>query len=486
MVSQKLTEYERKRLENIKRNAEMVAALNIRSKAAILSAATKRQKTKQVKKPKMVNPIVTRRSPRTRVKPPDSKGLSDKFLKPISMIDAFIGYEKESNQVLVDTILSIAEETQAGFPENEEFNGAKDVKDGNFSGFSEKGTLDSCKSEAFESLVKEEFDEHLDNKKSDPWLKSMDLKPENVAWPMPRRIMEVKFFPCTGIRMIAVGNKIGNIAFLNMDSEDEIDDGIYIYGPHTGAISGISVQRYSMSKIYSSGHDGFIRLMDAEKEVFDVVHYCDKTIHCLSQQPNDLWSLYFSEGRGVLIEWDVRTGKSSGNWMLHEDTINTISFNPQNPNIMATSSTDGTACIWDLRSTRSQKPKTMKTVSHGRAVNSAYFSPSGTSLATTSLDNNVGITSGFNYEDTSMIYHDNSTGTLNLSFRGIWGWDDSCIFIGNMRKGIDVISPVQRTSVMTLQSPQLPAIPWRFDAHPYEVGMLAAATNGSGVCLWTP
>ncbi|MBA0597811.1 hypothetical protein Gorai_007600 [Gossypium raimondii] len=387
----------------------------------------------------MENPIVTRRSPRTRVKPPDSKGLSDKFLKPIIMIDAFIGYEKESNKLLVDTILSIAEETQAGFPENEEFNGAKDVKDGKFSGFSEKGTLDSCKSEAFESPVKEEFDEHLDTKKSDPWLKSMDLKPENVAWPMPGRIMEVKFFPCTGISMIAVGNKVGNIAFFNVDSEDEIDDGIYIYCPHTGAISGISIQRYSMSK-----------------------------------------------GRGVLIEWDVRTGKSSGNWMLHEDTINTISFNPQNANIMATSSTDGTACIWDLRSTRSWKLKTMKTASHGRAVNSAYFSPSGTSLATTSLDNNVGIISGFNYEDTSMIYHDNSTGTLNLSFRGIWGWDDSCIFIGNMRKGIDVISPVQRTSVMTLQSPQLPAIPWRFDAHPYEVGMLAAATNGSGVCLWTP
>lgn len=72
-------------------------------------------------------------------------------------------------------------------------------------------------------------------------------------------------------------------------------------------------------------------------------------------------------------DWEVQ-------WKL---TINTISFNPQNPNIMATSSTDGTACIWDLRSTRSRKPKTLKTVSHGRAVNSAYFSPSGTSLATT-------------------------------------------------------------------------------------------------------
>lgn len=44
-------------------------------------------------------------------------------------------------------------------------------------------------------------------------------------------------------------NKVGNIAFLNMDSENEIDDGIYIYGPHTGAISGISIKQYSMSKV---------------------------------------------------------------------------------------------------------------------------------------------------------------------------------------------------------------------------------------------
>jgi hypothetical protein len=41
MAPPKLTDYERKRLENIRRNNEMMAALKVRSKAAQLSNHTK-------------------------------------------------------------------------------------------------------------------------------------------------------------------------------------------------------------------------------------------------------------------------------------------------------------------------------------------------------------------------------------------------------------------------------------------------------------
>lgn len=123
--------------------------------------------------------------------------------------------------------------------------------------------------------------------------------------------------------------------------------------------------------------------MDGEKEVFDLVHSCDEAIFSLSQQPNNSTSLYFGEGQGGLNVRDIRAGKSSKNWMLHEKRINTIDFCSQNPNIMATSSTDSTACIWDLRRMSAHKPETLRTVNHGRAVYSAYFSPSGSSLATT-------------------------------------------------------------------------------------------------------
>ncbi|XVF48470.1 hypothetical protein PTKIN_Ptkin03bG0192800 [Pterospermum kingtungense] len=534
MASQQLTEYERKRLENIKRNKEMVAALKIHSKAADLSAATKRQSTKTykvspTKKPKTETPIVIRRSLRTRGMPPDSKGLADDFcenvdknvksvsplkrqsplfLGPISMRDAFSGDETESSQMLVEAILSIAKKTLVD-------DVVKDVKQENLSDFNGKAKVESCKSEVLEcpvkvEKVKEEFDENLSGKnklvscglvkgvvknecldgfvkseKSDSWLESMDLKPENVARLLPGRIMVVKFFPCSSKRMIAAGNKFGNIAFWNVDCEDEKGDGIYLYHPHTGPISGILIQPCSMSKIITSCYDGFIRLMDAEKEVFDLVHSCDDAIFSLSQQPNNLTSLYFGEGRGGLNIWDIRAGKSSENWMLHENRINTIDFSSQNPNIMATSSTDGTACIWDLRRMSARKLETLRTVSHGRAVSSAYFSPSGSFLATTSLDDKVGVTTGVNFEDVSMIYHYNQTGRWLSTFRGKWGWDDSYIFIGNMKRGVDVISPAQRRTVLTLESPQMSAIPCRFDSHPHEVGTLAAATSGGQVYVWT-
>lgn len=69
--------------------------------------------------------------------------------------------------------------------------------------------------------------------------------------------------------------------------------------------------------------------------------------------------------------------------------------------------------------------------------------------------------------------------------RAIWGWDDSYVFIGNMKRGVDVISTAQAKAVFTLQSPHITAIPCRFATHPRNVGMLAGATSGGQVYVWT-
>lgn len=136
-------------------------------------------------------------------------------------------------------------------------------------------------------------------------------------------------------------------------------------------------------QMYTSCYDGFIRLMDVEKELFDSLYFSDYSIYALSQRPDDMNSLYYAEGSGKLGIWDLRAGKSSSSWSLHEDRINSIDFNLENNNILATSSTDGTACIWDMRNAGSKKPKSLRTVHHKRAVHSAYFSRSGRFLATT-------------------------------------------------------------------------------------------------------
>ncbi|CAI0395018.1 unnamed protein product [Linum tenue] len=505
----KMTEYERKRLENIRRNGEMMAALKIQSKASLLSQSAKRQRVGAVqsksyklspeKKLKPDSPVVIRRSLRSRGLPPEGvdgvlsddppcetlkisskEKVSPRVLGPLSMDDAQDG--AGSNGTLISTLLSIDTKPHMSPPVKEEHAGGDVVK---------KESIEPRDSFDSERVKTEGFDEGIKEEKKGAVslldLGSMRLETDNIARVVPGRIMSVEFLPCTDLRMVVVGNKLGNVGFWNMDSKggDDHHNGIHLYRPHTGPISGIVFQESSFSKIFSSCYDGYIRMMDAEKEVFNLVHHTDEAIFCLSKPPNEDKGLYFGEGRGGLTVWDEKMGKASFQWFPHEDRINTIHFNPMNPNIMATGSTDGTGRIWDLRNVGSSQPKCLKMVSHNRAVHSAYFSPSGCSLATSSLDDHVGIHSGIDLEDNCMIPHDNQTGRWISKFRAIWGWGDAYLFIGNKKKGVDVISPAENRVVTTLKSSEMIAIPCRFDAHPHRVGMLAGGTGGGQVYVWT-
>ncbi|XP_073147166.1 uncharacterized protein [Henckelia pumila] len=496
-MTKRMTEYERRRLENIKRNGEMLAALKIHSRVNELSAAAKRQralcksyKSSPTKKPKTETPVVLRRSLRTRGEPPDAStagGLKDdidydnqkrKNLKlkttltytnsllkpvPLAMRDACTS-DNSSDRTLVSTILRCSEKSL--LPESDVFPADSMENLG--------------RSKPFESLKARKRvygSVHVD---------ALKLDQENIARVVPGKILNLRFFPTLDIQMLVVGNKFGDIGFWNVEAKEEDDGGIYVYHPHSGPISGIVMDPFSISKLYSSCYDGFVRLLDIEKEVFDMVYASEYTVYSMSLNPHDNKSLYLSEGRGGMKLWDLRAGKSISSCDLHENRINTLDFNSENSNIMVTGSTDGTACIWDLRFLSADEPKPLKTIEHEKAVQSAYFSPSGKCLVTTSMDNKVGLFSGANYKDTSMVFHYNQTGRWISTFRGVWGWDDSYVFIGNMKRGIDVISVASEKIVTTLESELVSAIPCRFDAHPCNVGMLAAATSGGQVYIWTP
>ncbi|KAH0920487.1 hypothetical protein HID58_028147 [Brassica napus] len=496
------TEYERKRLENIRRNDEMLAALNVRAKASILTAATKRPRDdstksykKKEKQSKPETPIVMRKSLRTRGLDPDSVGLPNWFsdypkriptppqqyssaplqkssarvLAPLpfdkaydgegsykKFVETMLGTTASKSMVKDDCDDSVGDSSStrrrssrlsnAVVQKEEPVSSSGFVKKEAFVKKSCRGKLvtkdengDSPMSSGNDCLKKEVIKpEKIDFEKIEFDREPLSLEPHNVARVVPGRILVVKFMPC--------------------------------------------------QNVISSSYDGLIRLMDVEKSVFDLVYSSDDAIFSLSQRPNDEQSLYFSAGYGMLYVWDLRAGKSVLNWDdLHEHRINSIDFSPQNPHVMATSSTDGTACLWDLRSMGATTPKTLKTVNHSRAVHSAYFSPSGLSLATTSVDNYIGILSGANFEDISMISHDNATNRWISTFRGVWGWDDSYIFVGNRpSKGIDVISTKLKRTVKELHDPLMKAIPCRIHCHPLNVGVVAGSTAGGQVYVWTP
>ncbi|KAK9098406.1 hypothetical protein Syun_025451 [Stephania yunnanensis] len=299
-------------------------------------------------------------------------------------------------------------------------------------------------------------------------LGSLVLEWENVARIMSGKILNVQFLPCVERTVVVAGNSSGNLSIWDVDCGDEGGNGVYLYHPHAGPVSGISIQPSVLSKVFTSSYDGQIRLMDVEKESFDLLYSSDECIFSLSQQPNDVNSLYFSEARGELDLFDIRAAKSSSSWILHDERINTIDFNPENANLMATSSSDGTACIWDLRSISVGSSNYLKKIDVKRSCQSAYFSPSGNRLATTSsssVNNCVAVLSGDDYKDASTFHHNNQTGRWLSCFRAIWGWNDSHLFIGNMDRGVDVISATDGKTV-TLESSNMTAIPCRFAAHP--------------------
>jgi WD40 repeat protein len=122
--------------------------------------------------------------------------------------------------------------------------------------------------------------------------------------------------------------------------------------------------------------------MDVEKENFNTVYLCDYPIFSLCQAPNSPSSLYFAEGNELKL-FDERMGKVPTTWSLHDHRINSIDFRPENPYIFATSSTDRTVCIWDIRRMKKKGSESLKVLEYNKSIQSAYFSPSGNMLATT-------------------------------------------------------------------------------------------------------
>uniref|UniRef100_A0A804LQA6 DROUGHT SENSITIVE 1 n=1 Tax=Zea mays TaxID=4577 RepID=A0A804LQA6_MAIZE len=247
------------------------------------------------------------------------------------------------------------------------------------------------------------------------------LRPVDVRKVVPGRILSLRILPLSDRTVVVAGNVHGHIGFWDVDRlvEDEDGDGVdgvFEYFPHRGSVGGIVMHPAMLHKIYSSSYHGEICLMDVEKENFNTVYLCDYPIFSLCQAPNSPSSLYFAEGNELKL-FDERMGKVPTTWSLHDHRINSIDFRPENPYIFATSSTDRTVCIWDIRRMKKKGSESLKVLEYNKSIQSAYFSPSGNMLATTSLDDTVRIFDIDNFDDSCTLKHDNRTGRWLSTFK---------------------------------------------------------------------
>uniref|UniRef100_A0ACD5Z665 Uncharacterized protein n=1 Tax=Avena sativa TaxID=4498 RepID=A0ACD5Z665_AVESA len=189
--------------------------------------------------------------------------------------------------------------------------------------------------------------------------KELVLKPEHVRRVVNSSILSVRVLPLVDRTVVAAGDKMGNIGFWDVDavSEDWYGDGaghVFRYWPHKSPVAAIVAHQAAPQKIYSCSYQGEICLMDFEKENFNMIHLCESPVYSLCQAQNHVRCLYFGDGNGDLTLFDERVGKVSTTWDVHDEGINSIDFHPENTHMLATSSRDRTACIWDVRSMKTK------------------------------------------------------------------------------------------------------------------------------------
>ncbi|KAH9627056.1 hypothetical protein KSS87_023744 [Heliosperma pusillum] len=449
-----MTEYERRRLENIKRNGDMLSSLNINSILADPSFKRPRPGTPREWHKRVYER--SRSSLRTKGIPASNpSGLSyDKPCKvttpvsnngPITMRNVYKG-DEESHYSFVERLRAV------------EMNSGTNV-----------GRV------SVQEPVK---------------LESFKLESENVTRIVPDDATVIRFLPTSDTNLVVGGSRSGFLGVWEATSRDadKFGKAVHFYRPHSSIIYGISVHPFSPTKIYSCCGDGLLRLMNIGREEFDLLYSSSgSALYSVYQPPNDANSTYIGEGLGGLNLYDGRAGKIANSWLLHKDRINSIDFNPSNTYVVATASSDCQACLWDLRKMNNQHLvcKAFKTFTHKSSIHSAYFSPSGSCLAISSWGHKIAVLRGADFEDNYVIHRAHLGYTQISCSRAIWGWDDTYLYMGCKKRRVEVLSVPQGKTTATLESSLVSSLSFQFDAHPCKVGMLVGASSSGKAFLWT-
>ncbi|KAL7490215.1 hypothetical protein ACHAW6_016208 [Cyclotella cf. meneghiniana] len=352
----------------------------------------------------------------------------------------------------------------------------------------------------------------------------------NVAKVTPDRIYSVECHPSPHCLIVCAGDKLGYLGIWNVDQyntgSDEsskrgkisTNDGVHLFKPHSAPISTLSWNE-SGSKLFSCSYDGTVRILDVEKQVFQEVFatyndediYKDKIgfgldtrfntwVQCMEldhRHGRDGNCFFLSTSEGNVLHIDTRAkGQVTLNQKLSEKKINTVSLHP-NGYTMATAGLDTTVKLWDIRKMSRTSNKIHKTPiasqNAGKSINSAYFSPSGKRIVTTTMANTIDIledahlASGLITKPKTRIRHDNMTGRWLSTFMAKWHpspstFSDECFVVGSMvhPRTIEVFSGDSGKVLRGIQGDALTAVASRCCFHPNADKLVVVGGNSSG------
>jgi len=214
--------------------------------------------------------------------------------------------------------------------------------------------------------------------------------------PFDRRVTAICWHPKRP-NFCAVGSKGGEIILWKYDKDEfeGIQEGI---GPG-GSIQKILFDGNNHSRVYTCSIDGTFEVKDlcrtgpTHKETFlnqrDRDQHWDRWYTSFDIAPDGM-TIITGENLGHVTLLSSR-GEKMWRDKLHKSKVTNIQYSPREPWLFATTSTDNSVKIWDVRNLTDgtdtnvpRKERCLQTLEHDKPVNSAYFSHvDGTKLLTT-------------------------------------------------------------------------------------------------------
>lgn len=326
----------------------------------------------------------------------------------------------------------------------------------------------------------------------------------SVAKVTEDRIYSMAVHPSRERIIVSSGSKMG--AFGIWDATEAWKGGAtsrrtFHFRPHTGSIT---CQRYNpanSNQLLMSSYDGLIRCLDIDRgEFIELYRSPDNSEQLITALDVgvDGHIVYFSDYDGVITRLDLRAkkGSSTDAFQLHEKKAGGCSWSPVDPNYLATCSLDDTVTIWDTRQLKPFESDMVARFEYHRAVTSVQFHPTmRDALISTCYDDAVRIHTNFLSPDSHeaqelAIKHNNQTGRWITPFRAIWDPKSgpraelSHFVIGNMNRGLDVIEMTGGIVTNSL-SELLTAQPAANAIHP-SLDLILSGTASGKCILWRP
>ncbi|RKP15448.1 WD40-repeat-containing domain protein [Piptocephalis cylindrospora] len=280
---------------------------------------------------------------------------------------------------------------------------------------------------------------------------------------VPKRIYSAAFHPQPQPIVLAAGDKEGNLGIWRVHGVEEVPEEasekvqergptplIHSWRPHYNAIVDIQWVNQGASLLTAS-YDTSIRRFDPSKEIFeDVWDEEESEVGLLACMDASYYPvIWYSTHTGKVGRRDIRMGKKEegkGIWSVLDDKIGCVQVNPRQPHYLATASRDRAVRIWDIRALRPEGSEPVAEMPHGKSVTSAYWDPLGTRVVTTSHDDHVrvfGKWDGTAFQSQKSMSHNNQTGRWLTMFRARWNpvYEKNPMFVITSKdRGVEVFS----------------------------------------------